>query len=256
MKKLALLTLFTIFTLSAFATAIDTAFKRATVIDSLKQKLDKEANDSLKSAIYADIAKQYLSYDTISNKKNKLYYQNQALNYTMLALHSYSRYNDSTGLFASFANLARVYRSQRKYSQAKWFILQANTLARNKNDQPAIVSTLTELAGIKMDIKDYALANRDLDEALKISANNHYALAEALVQQDYALLYSHLKKYDKEAKAMKRHDFILDSIKKAEEGKLVAKLNAQNAAQRKKKVSLISYRKNSRANLAKRIASI
>ena len=258
MKKLTLLALLTIFKFAAFAGRIDTTYQqqKVSLIDSLQQKLDKETNDSLKSAIYADIARQYLGYDTITNKKNKLYYQNQALNYTMMALHSYSRFNDSTGLFVSFANLARVYRSQKKYSQAKWFILQANTLARAKYDQPAIISTLTELAGIKMDIKDYELANRDLDEALKISTSNHYPLAEALVQKGYALLYSHLKKYDREAKAMRRHDYIIDSIKKAEERKLIAKLNVQNLAQRKKKLNLISYRRNSRTNLVKRIASI
>jgi len=260
MKKLSLLIILLIaFKLAAFSTARDSVYQNspvATILDSLRQKIDLTPNDSLKAGIYTQIAAQYLKYDTLSNKKTKLYYQEQALKYTLLALHGYSKYNDSVGLLVCFNNLSRVYRSQKKYSQAKWFILQSNTLSRDKNDQPNVVASLTELAGIKMDIKDYSLAKRDLDEALKISSANHYSRAESAVQQSYALLYSHLKEYDKEAIATRRHNFIEDSIRKAEEAQLIAKINAQDTAQRKKKLNMISYRKHYIANSSKRIASL
>ena len=259
MKHFALLFFLVAFKLSAFSTTRDSLYQHSSmssVIDSLKQKLNQTDNDSLKAGVYTRIADQYLKYDTITDKKKKLYYQNQALNFTMLALHGYSKYNDSVGLMISFNNLARVYRSQRKFSQAKWFILQSNTLSREKNDHANIIASLTELAAIKMDIKDYSLAMRDLDEALQLSALNRYPLAEASVQQSYALLYSHLKKYDKEAIATRRYNAILDSIKKGEEAKLTARINAQNLAQRKKKLNLISYRRSYKANSTKKTSSI
>ncbi|MGZ3757376.1 MAG: hypothetical protein ACXVAY_17255 [Mucilaginibacter sp.] len=259
MKHFALLLFLAVIKLSAFSADRDTLSLQSStssIIDSLKQQLNTTGNDSLKAGVYTRIADQYLKYDTITDKKKKLYYQNQALNFTMLALHGYSRYNDTVGLIVTFNNLARVYRSQRKFSQAKWFILQSNTLSRERNDQANIIASLTELAGIKMDIKDYSLAMRDLDEALQLSAVNRFPLAEASVQQSYALLYSHLKKYDKEAIAMRRYNAILDSIKKGEEAKLTAKLNAQNLAQRKKKLNLISYKRPYKTNFAKKTSSI
>jgi tetratricopeptide (TPR) repeat protein len=226
-----------------------------TILDSLKQQLN-QVNDSSKAGVYTQIAATYLNYDTISNKKTKLYYQDEALAYTLLALHGYSRYNDTIGLLVTYNNLSKVYRSQKKYSQAKWFILQSNTISRIKNDVPNIISSLMELAGIKMDIKDYSLAMTDLNEALKLSAVNHYPKAESAVQQNYALLYSRLKDYTKEAIALKRHNDIDDSIKKAELAQLTAKLNAQDSVQSKKKLRTISYKHTSKTNSSKRIASI
>jgi len=261
MKKLSLLILLlAAFKLSVFAAGPDSTDQKPpvaqTTIDSLRQLVKQTEGDSLKAGIYAQIATQYLNYDTISNKKTKLYYQDQALAYTMLALHGYSKYNDTTGLLIAFNNLAKVYRSQKKYSQAKWFILQSNTLSRIKNDVPNIISSLNELAGIKMDIKDYSLAMSDLNEALKLSMANHYPRAESAIQQSFALLYSRLNNYTKEAIAIKRHDFIEDSIRRAEQAQLVARLNAQDSVQSKKKLSSISYKHTYKGNSAKRIASI
>jgi len=261
MKKFALLaiTVLSLISFSAFSMNRDSTEQRSpftVAIDSLQQQLKQAANDSVKTTIYTQMAAKYLNYDTISNSKTKLYYQEQALNYTLLALHGYSRYNDTAGLRLSFNNLSRVYRSQKKYSQAKWFILQSNTIARAQNDIPNIISSLTELAGIKMEIKDYSLAMGDLNEALKLSAVNHYPKAESAVQQSYALLYSRMKDFTKEAIALKRHNTIDDSIRRAELAQLTAKLNAQDSVQTKKKLSSISYRHTSKTNSSKRITSI
>lgn len=260
MKKFALpiLLVLSLLSFSAFSINRDSIDQHSPVtgIDSLQQQLKQAANDSLKTTIYTQMAAKYLVYDTISNNKTKLYYQEQALTYTLLALHGYSRYNDTAGLRNCFNNLSRVYRSQKKYSQAKWFILQSNTIARAQNDVPNIISSLNELAGIKMEIKDYSLAMRDLNEALKLSALHHYAKAESAVQLNYALLYNRMKDYTRGAIALKRHAYIDDSIRRAELAQLTAKLNVQDSVQSKKKVSLISYRHTSKTNSSKRIASI
>jgi len=89
-----------------------------------------------------------------------------------------------------------------------------------------------------------------------LSAAHHYPKAESIVQQNYALLYSRMKDYTKEAIAIKRHNFIEDSIRRAELAQLTAKLNAQDTAQSKKKLPLISYKHTSKTNSAKRIVSI
>ncbi|MBS1501315.1 MAG: tetratricopeptide repeat protein [Bacteroidetes bacterium] len=184
-------------------------------VDSLQKQLSL-APDSLKGAIYTQLAAQYQGYDTISNRKRRLACEENVLSNTYSALHYYSRYNDTTGLRTCFDNLARVYHAQKKYPQAKWFILQSNTLSRAKNDNPNIITSLIELASIKTDIKDYQLAMRDLNEALTLSSKNHYPLQEEQVQLSCALLYNRMKNPGKAAIALKRYKAIGDSMHRAD----------------------------------------
>nr|WP_294944602.1 hypothetical protein [uncultured Mucilaginibacter sp.] len=214
MKKFLILTLFILAGIKLSAVASD--------LDSLKQKLQLITNDSLKAPVYSEIADVYLKYDTIANKRRRLYYQTEALNYTMLALHLYSRYSDSTGLRLSFDNLAKVYYSQKKFSQAKWFILQSNNISRIKNDIPNIIASLVRLSVVKMEIKDYKLAMRDLNEALSLSIANKMPEMEANVQKNYGYLYNRMDNPGKGAVALKRADVILDSIKKQEAATMLA----------------------------------
>lgn len=225
-------------------------------VDSLKKQLQYSA-DSLKGQIYTHIAMQYMEYDTISNKKTRVEYQEAALSNTMSALHYFSRYNDTTGLRICFDHLATVYHAQKKYAQAKWFILQSNTLARLKNDVPNIISSLIELASIKKDIKDYSLAMRDLNEALNLSSKNHFARQESQVQLSYAMLYTSMDKRVKVATALKRHTTIDDSIKKAEEKLLMAQIKkADSIEAAKKKLYMKSSSKSYIVNLSGRQDSL
>jgi hypothetical protein len=236
-----------------------------THIDTLKQQLQLASNDTLKSVLYTQLAAEYLNYDNLDSRTKKLN-QAQALNYSYLALHLYSGMNDTIGLRTCFNSLAKVYRSQRKYPQAKWFILQSNSLSRAKKDIPNIMASLIILANIKMEIKDYTLAMRDLNEALTLSKANHYPKVESTVQEGYVLLYTHLKNYTKADIAAKRHDFIEDSLLKDQEKqlkdqeiklkdqeKLLAK--TQDTLQVKKKVFPVG-RKLSKVNYSRRIASL
>jgi hypothetical protein len=230
---------------------------RTSQIDSLKQELNSIVDDSLKAPIYTQIASGYSKYDTIGNKKQRHNYQNLAISNTLSAIHYYSKYNDTTGLRVSFDMLAKVYHDQHKYTQAKWFILQSNTLSRAKNDNPNIIASLIELSSIKSDIKDYSLAIRDLNEALAISSKNHYPKQESQVQLHYAMLYNIMKNYAKATIALKRHNAIDDSIKKDEEARMMAKVNMKDSLQlMKKKLYTISNKRSYKINSSKRIASL
>jgi len=219
-------------------------------IDSLKQQVTV-TSDSLKAPLYTQIAGTYLNYDTITSKRKRYIYQENAIGYTLQAIHYYSKYNDTTGLRLSFDNLARVYRSEKKFTQAKWFILQSNTLSRDKNDVPNIISSLLELALIKTDIKDYNLAMRYLNEALKLSSKNRLPKTEADVQMGYVTLYNNMKLYTKADIALKRHDAINDSILHAADVKTAM---ATDSIQRKKKVYLTSNKRVNKINSSRKIA--
>ena len=224
---------------------------RHTTIDSLKHELNAIVDDSLKAPLYTRIASEYLKYDTIKSKKQRRACQNEAINNTMSAIHYYSKYNDTTGLRISFDALAKVYHAQHKYPQAKWFILQSNTLSRIKNDNVNIISSLIELSSIKTDIRDYTLAMRDLNEALMISSKNHMPQQQSQVQLHFALLYNVMKNYTKASIAMKRHNAIDDSIKRDEEARMMAKLNTKDSLQQvKKKSDTLNSKKKSTKKIA------
>jgi tetratricopeptide (TPR) repeat protein len=147
----------------------------------------------------------------------------------------------------SFDNLAKVYYSQKKFTQAKWFILQSNTLSRAKADTSNIISSLLTLSTIKSDIKDYNLALRDLNEALQLSINIHSPKTESQVLKNYAMLYHRLKDFPKEAQVLKKRDSLEERMRKTEE----AQLAAQNALQKKKLDSLQSKKKVYSSNIRK-----
>lgn len=226
-----------------------------TPVDTVKQPVSI-VSDSLKGPIFTHIAAAYLRYDTVKTKKKKQEYQEKALTYTMRALHYYSKFNDTSGMRTSFYNMARVYHAQRKYTQAKWFILQADNFSRAKNDVPNLINSLLELASIKSDIKDYNLAVRDLNEALILSVNNHYSRNESAVQESFAILYTRTQDYTKAAAALKRHNFIDDSIRKSEEAAIIAQAKAKDSVQTKKKLYLSGSKRPSRSVSSKRTASL
>lgn len=220
--------------------------------DSLKAAITLQAKeDSTKADQYTQIAAQYLRYDSISNKKERLHYQTEAILNTLKAIHYYSKAGDNNGLRYSFDNLAKVYRSEKKYSQAKWFILQSNTLSRYKNDVPNIISSLLVLATIKTDIKDYKLAMRDLNEAMKLADSSHTPKASATVQLGYVMLYNNMKNYAKADLALKRYNFINDSISRGETAKLA---NTADSLQRKKKPFLTNSKRLSKGSSSKKTA--
>jgi len=226
-------------------------------ISALKEQISLVTNDTLRANLYQQIANYYLKYDSITVKRIKQIYQEAAIEYTIKALHAYSSYNDTPGLRTSFNNLVKVYKDQKKYSQAKWFILQSNTMSRQQKDAANIISTLVELANIKMAIKDYSLAARDLNEAKTLSVQNHFPKQESAVQQSYVVLYTKLNKPQAAAAALKRHDFIEDSITKAADAQRLAALKSQDSTQQaKKKLYTSVSKKGLRASSDKKTVSL
>jgi len=185
MKKLVLL--------SAYIVLFSLASK-ADNLDSLKQQLQVTTDDIAKAGIYTRIANCYLvSVKPSSNSYTRRISQENAINYTMLAMKAYYKYSDTTGMIGSYTNLSKSYRLQKKYAQAKWFILQANTLARRQKAAPAVVNTLIDLASIKIDIKDYNLAKKDLKEAHRVAMKNNFAEQDSVVKVVYSRLYTFIQ---------------------------------------------------------------
>jgi hypothetical protein len=69
----------------------------------------------------------------------------------------------------NFSDLADIYLRQNRFSEAKWYLLQSNTIARNTDNSRHLIDNLVTLAGIKSIIGETALALADLQEAHDIA---------------------------------------------------------------------------------------
>jgi hypothetical protein len=74
----------------------------------------------------------------------------------------------------NFSDLAKLYIQQKRLSEAKWYLLQSNTLARRQNDDRHTIANLIDLALVKADMGDINLAQQDLAEACDIATAHNW----------------------------------------------------------------------------------
>ncbi len=139
---------------------------------------------------------------------------NQAIDDIMKGLHVYSKFRDTAGLVQTFDNLALVYHLQKKYTQAKWFNLQSNGLSRDGHDTAGIIHSLINLASVKQDIKDFALAKKDLDEALALAKTQHKRDAEINTEKALSVYYTKMGDSKNSVMALNRARFLIDTTAK------------------------------------------
>jgi tetratricopeptide (TPR) repeat protein len=86
----------------------------------------------------------------------------------------YNGLKDKNGTIRCYDQLADTYHQQKKFTQAKWFYIQSNMLARKINSPLEVVKSLINLANVKMSIGDYQLALSDYKEAEQISLKYNF----------------------------------------------------------------------------------
>lgn len=119
------------------------------------------------------LASAYLLMGELATSQNKYSVaENYILKKALPAF--YYKLKDKTGSMNCYRQLAKMYQQQKRMSEAKWFFIQENTLARNINHPRAIITSLINLAQVKTAIGDYKLAIRDYNEADKISIKNNF----------------------------------------------------------------------------------
>jgi hypothetical protein len=75
------------------------------------------------------------------------------------------RFRIYTDASYNFSELARLYIRQNRFSEAKWFLLQSNSISREQNDDKHTIANLIDLATIKEGLGDFTQAQADLTEA-------------------------------------------------------------------------------------------
>ncbi|MDP3468040.1 MAG: tetratricopeptide repeat protein [Daejeonella sp.] len=99
---------------------------------------------------------------------------------------------DKAGTIRCYDQLADNYHRQKKFTEAKWFYIQSNMLARKINSPSGIVNSLINLAHVKMSIGDYQLALLDYKEAEQLSVKNKFTNKLIEIKSDLADVYSKL----------------------------------------------------------------
>ncbi|PWG79752.1 tetratricopeptide repeat protein [Pararcticibacter amylolyticus] len=135
------------------------------------KKLYKEAFN------YADIAKN--EYEKVCRRDSlgSIYYkiaeikkqQNKPKLSEFYIIHKalpfYSSADHFKGRLKCFNFLADMYMDQKRYSEAKWFYLQANTQSKSIKDTVSTIASLHQLSVLKAITGHYILAKQDLAEA-------------------------------------------------------------------------------------------
>lgn len=104
----------------------------------------------------------------------------------------YYKLNDKIGAIKCYDQLAIIYQSQKRFSEAKWFFIQSTLLARKINHSPSLVNSLIHLAHVKMAIGDFTLALNDMKEAEQLAVQNQFKLQLIEINKDLNELYTKL----------------------------------------------------------------
>jgi hypothetical protein len=75
------------------------------------------------------------------------------------------RYRQYTIASTDFNTLAKLYTVAKRFSEAKWFLLQSNAISKRENNDKLTITNLLDLATIKAAMGELTLARTDLKEA-------------------------------------------------------------------------------------------
>jgi tetratricopeptide (TPR) repeat protein len=82
-----------------------------------------------------------------------------------VALKTYSRFGNRTGLMASYNQLGKIYLASNRLTQSMWFYTQQGILARQSNNNNSYIESILGLAQVKIRKKEYTLAMKDINRA-------------------------------------------------------------------------------------------
>jgi hypothetical protein len=200
-------------------------------IDSLQKAQEEMQQLCAKADLYTNMADSLIQYKQQKTRLISIADATTASDYVLKAIQISKKYNDTTAVRNNFDRLGEAYIMQNKFSQAKWYILQSNHISRGTRDVRHIILGLMELADVKMTIKDYTLAKKDLDEALVLTKYSHNIPAQIEVEKKLAVLCDKSGNL-KEAKSLVTHYTLLaENLKKATEQQRLANLKKAKAQQ-------------------------
>lgn len=121
---------------------------------------------------------------------------------------------DRVGAMKCYDLMAEIFQSQKRYSEAKWFCIQSNMVARKINNTSGIVNSLVSLAHVKMSIGDHHLALSDFREAERLSISNKYQYKLVEIKNDLSKVYTAMGNTTAASSALNEFTVLKDAILK------------------------------------------
>ena len=135
------------------------------------QKKDRTRYPQLNEANYTSVTiisaatKAYTPNVVVSNLNSRAYSLDVAEAILIKEAKHHMRYRQYSIASTDFNTLAKLYTLARRFSEAKWFLLQSNAIAKRENNDKLTIINLLDLATIKAAVGELALARTDLKEA-------------------------------------------------------------------------------------------
>ncbi|MEJ7693811.1 tetratricopeptide repeat protein [Daejeonella sp.] len=147
--------------------------------------------ESLASRNNRDLGEAYLNLASIWTAQRKYKDAEAIIMNKALPLFAY-KLHDKIGSMRSYDQLAEIFQLQKRFSEAKWFYIQSNMVARKMNNSSGIVNSLVSLGHVKMSIGDHKLALSDFREAEALSISNKYRFKLVEIKNDLSKVYAAL----------------------------------------------------------------
>src|SRR5690606_27189196 len=98
----------------------------------------------------------------------------------------FQRMGNKNGRLSCFESLAEIYHQQNRLSEAKWFCLQASTLADKLHNLPAQVTSLMKVARIKNEAGETEMALKDYTTAELLARQHSFKAQLVEIKGDVA----------------------------------------------------------------------
>ncbi len=128
------------------------------------------------------------------------------------ALPLFSSVGNKRGRMLCFTTLGELYMIQKRYSEAKWYLLQADALTDILNDKKAKVANLIKLAEVKNAIGHHDLALDNYKLAEQIASENNYTEKLAEIKGEIGETYWKMGNYTAANNALKEYTLLKDTI--------------------------------------------
>lgn len=160
-----------------------------------------------------NLGESYLNLASIWSAQKKYKEAEAIIINKALPLFSY-KIHDKIGAMRCYDQLAEIFHNQKRFSEAKWFYIQSNMVARKINNSPGIVNSLVSLAHVKMSIGDHQLALTDFREAEQLSIANKYQFKLVEIKGDLSKVYTAMGNKSAASSALLEFTVLKDAILK------------------------------------------
>ena len=102
----------------------------------------------------------------------------------MRSAQHHMRFREYDEASYEFTDLAELYIKQNRFSEAKWYLLQSNSITREQFDDMHTITNLMDLAMVKANLGELLQSQQDLDEAHSLAMAKGWTAKVADIEKE------------------------------------------------------------------------